>query len=395
MRGGLVTGQIAFSMVLLVLAALFAHSLANVARIDHGLDVASLVSFNVSPRANGNSPEQTYAVYDQIEQALAAQPGVAGVSSAAIPLLAGRGFGISGLSVEGFDNGGEPVEASVNIVGPAFVQTLSIGLREGREFAAAEMTGPPRAAIVNERFARVYGLQDGALGKHITFGEDDPVEIVGVVADAAYGGVKGDVPPQYFVPRTFDPSGPLSLFSFLGSSATFYVRAAIDPDVLLAAIPRVVASVDPTLPLSNVVTLRRQAQDSIFVDRLVTMLSVSFAALATVLAAIGLYGVLSYGIAQRTRELGLRLALGAEPANVRGMVLRHVAALAAIGIAVGGAAAIGFGRLAESLLYGLTAADPRAFFAAAVLLSLVVFGAAYLPARRASRIAPMEALRYE
>jgi predicted permease len=395
MRGGLVTVQIAFSMVLLVLAVLFAQSLANVARIDLGIDVDSLVSFNVSPRANGNSPERTYAVYGQIEQALAAQPGVAGVSSAAIPLLAGRGFGISGLFVEGFDNGGEPVEASVNIVGSEFFETLSIGLLKGREFTTAEMTGPPRVAIVNERFARAYGLRSGAVGKHITFGEDDPVEIVGVVADAAYGDVKGDVPPQYFVPRTLDPSGPLSLFSFLGSSATFYVRAAIDPDALLAAIPRVVASVEPTLPLSNVVTLRRQAQDSIFVDRLVTMLSVSFAALATVLAAIGLYGVLSYGIAQRTRELGLRLALGAEPANVRAMVLRHVALLAAIGIVAGGVAAIGFGRVAESLLYGLTAADPRAFAAAAVLLSLVVLGAAYLPARRASRIAPMEALRYE
>jgi ABC-type antimicrobial peptide transport system permease subunit len=141
--------------------------------------------------------------------------------------------------------------------------------------------------------------------------------------------------------------------------------------------------------------MRRQAQDNIFLDRLVTILSASFAGLATLLAAIGLYGVLAYGVAQRTRELGLRLALGAEPANLRTVVLRQVALWAVLGIAVGGVAAIGFGRLAESLLYGLTAFDVRALAAAGVTLSLVILAAAYLPARRASQIAPMEALRHE
>jgi predicted permease len=373
---------------------LFAQSLSNVARIDLGIDVDSLVSFDVSPRSNGYGPERTFAVYQQIEQALAAQPGVAGVSSAAVPLLAGRGFGVT-VFVDGFEDGPKLVEASMNLVGPKFLETVAMGLREGREFTNADMTGPPRVALVNERLVRAYGLQDGAVGRRISFGEDTSFEIVGVVTDTAYSEVKSDVPPQIIVPRTLDSSSPLSLLSFLASSATFYVRAAIDPDALVAALPRVVAGVDPTLPVSNVITLRRQAQENIFVDRLVTILSASFALLATLLAAIGLYGVLAYGIAQRTRELGLRLALGAEPGNLRAMVVRQVAGVTIVGIALGAVAAVALGRVAQTLLYGLAGYEPAVIAAAATVLATVVFAAAYVPARRASSITPMEALRYE
>jgi predicted permease len=391
-RGALVTTQIAFSMVLLVLAALFARSLQNVARIELGIDVDSLVSFSVAPRQNGYSPERTAAIYDRIEQELAAQPGVTGVSSAAVPMIAGSEF-VWGLRVEGFENRGEPVESRFNVVGPSFFATLSIPVLAGREFTAADTTGAQLVAIVNERFARDYGLERSALGKHIRFGGPNPLEIVGVVADAAYANVKAEVPAQLFVPRS--APGGAGVFSLFGGTAFFYVRAGMNPDSLLRSIPRVVASIDATLPVSNLITMRRQAQENIFLDRLVTILSTTFAGLATLLAAIGLYGVLAYGVAQRTRELGLRLALGAEPANLRAVVLRQVALWAVIGIAIGGGAAIGFGRLAESLLYGLTAFDGRALVAAAVTLSLVMLAAAYFPARRASRITPMEALRHE
>jgi predicted permease len=391
-RGVLVTTQIAFSMVLLVLAALFARSLQNVARIDVGIDVDTLVSFSVAPRQNGYSPERTAAIYDRIEQELAAQPGVTGVAAAAIPLIAGSELSWA-LRVEGFENRGEPVQARFNVVGPSLFSTLSVPVLAGREFTAADTTSGRRVAVINERFARDYGLDRDALGKQLWFGpnDSDNLEIVGVVADAAYANVKADVPAQLFVPRSA-PGGP---FAWFGGPASFYVRTSLDPDALLRVIPRVIASVDGTLPVSNLITMRRQAQDSVFLDRLVTILSASFAGLATLLAAIGLYGVLAYGVAQRTRELGLRLALGAEPANLRAVVLRQVGLWAVIGIAVGAAAAIGLGRLAESLLYGLTAFDVGALAAAAVTLSLVMLAAAYLPARRASRITPMEALRHE
>ena len=390
-RGALVTTQIAFAMVLLVLAALFARSLQNVARIELGIDVDSLVSFSVAPRQNGYSPERTAAIYDRIEQELAAQPGVTSAASGAVPLIGGSDF-VWTVGVEGSEDRGQ-VESRFNVVGPSFFSTLSIPVLAGREFNLADTTGAQLVAIVNERFTRDYGLGRDALGKHIQFGGPQALEIVGVVADAAYANVKAEVPAQLFVPRS--ASGGSGIFSMFGGSAYFYVRANVDPDALLRMIPRVVASIDATLPVGNVITMRRQAQDNVFLDRLVTILSTSFAGLATLLAASGLYGVLAYGVAQRTRELGLRLALGAEPANLRALVLRQVALWAVIGIAVGGGAAIGFGRLAESLLYGLTAFDVRAVAAAAVTLSLVTLAAAYFPARRASQIAPMDALRDE
>ena len=390
-RGALVTAQIAFSMVLLVLAALFARSLQNVARIELGIDVDSLVSFSVAPRQNGYSPERTAAIFDRIEQELAAQPGVTSVASASVPLIGGSDF-VWSLRVEGFEQP-DPVQSRFNIVGPSFFSTISVPLLAGRDFMTADTTGAQRVAIVNERFTRDYGLGRDALGKHIQFGGPEALEIVGVVADAAYANVKSEVPVQLFVPRS--ASGGSGIFSMFGGSAYVYVRAGVDPDALLRMIPRVVAGIDGTLPVGNLITMRRQAQDNIFLDRLVTILSVSFAGLATLLAAIGLYGVVAYGVAQRTRELGLRVALGAEPMHLRAMVLKQVAVLASIGIVVGLAAAIGLGRVAESLLYGLSGRDPLAVVVATAVLGLVVLVAGYLPARRASSITPMEALRHE
>jgi ABC-type antimicrobial peptide transport system permease subunit len=215
---------------------------------------------------------------------------------------------------------------------------------------------------------------------------DLKIEIVGLVQNAKYSEVKEEVPPLFFLPyRQNDNIGVIN----------FYVRTALDADRVLSTIQPVVAKIDPNLPVENLRTMEKQIQENVAVDRVVSVLSAAFAILATILAAVGLYGVLAYTVAQRTREFGVRMALGADPGRVRFMVLRQVAWMTAIGGAVGLAAAIGIGQLAQSLLYELKGDDPVVLGISAVLLSLVAIGAGFIPAHRASRVDPIRALRYE
>ena len=382
LRAALGTAQIAFSMVLLVLAGLFAQSLRNVARIDLGIDVDSLASFSVAPERNGYDGERAALLHDEIGRAVSAQPGVVGVTTAAWPVLAGRAFRVD---LRDGDNGPDRMPVDFNVVGPGFFATLGIPLLAGREFAATDTANSPQVAIVNERFVRQYQL---GVGARLPAGPDS-YEIVGIVANAAAGQVKADDLAQFFVPLEGNHSLGVS------DDLTYYVRTSLDPDTMLRAIPRAVAAIDPTLPVDNLMSLRRQAQENVFVDRLVAILSLSFAGLATLLAAIGLYGVMAYNVAQRTRELGLRLALGAEPANLRAMVLKQVGWMTLLGVAVGLVVAVASGRMVESLLYGLSSRSPAVLVGAAAVLAVVVLAASYWPARRASSIAPLEALRHE
>lgn len=389
-RGVLAAVQIGLSMVLLVLAGLFTQSLANIARIDLGMNVDSVVAFTVSPRLNGYAPERVMALFDGLEEALAAQPGVTSVGSSAVPLLTSSEWN-AGLAVEGFDGPyGTNTNAAMSEVSAGLFRTLSIPLIAGRGFTEADRLDSPHVAIVNESFLRKFGLDDHALGTRFGFdypGSPGPeFEIVGVMRDAKYSKVKDEMPPQFFLPRRQNDE--------LGSM-TYYVRGAVGPALLMGTIRRVVSSIDPNLPVSELSTLQRKVEDNVFLDRFVTLSSASLAALATLLAAVGLYGVLAYNVAQRTRELGLRLALGAEPRRLRAMVLKQVAVLALVGGALGLAAALALGRAAEALLFGLSAYDPLVLAASVGLLSVVVLAASYVPARRASSVAPMEALRYE
>jgi putative ABC transport system permease protein len=387
-RAALSTTQIAFSAVLLVLAGLFAQSLANIARIDLGLDMESLVTFTVSPRLNGYSRERAMNLYDELEARLAVEPGVTAVASAAIPLLANNGRG-SQLSLEGREHlDGPEAQVSLNEVSVGFLRALGVPLLRGRDLTDADAFGSARVALVNQTLVQQLRLGDNPVGARFGFdgGSANEVEIVGVVADSKYGKVKGDTPAQFFLPRRQNDN--------LGT-LTFYVRGALDNDALLAMIPHAVAEIDPLLPVSYLMTMERQVEDNVYLERLMTMLSAAFATLAMLLAGIGLYGVLAYVVAARTRELGLRLALGAEPADLRAMVLKQVAVMMLIGGTLGLAAALALGRATEALLFGLSGHDPAVLVSAMAILSAVVLAAGYLPARRASHVAPMEALRYE
>ena len=385
-RWALVTGQIALSMALLVGAGLFIQSLANVSRVDLGLQAENVVAFSLSPTLNGYESERTATLFDETTEALAALPGVTEVSMALVPVMAGSSWGTD-VSVEGFQSGPDVDDNSrMNEVGPGYFRTLGIPLLAGREFTAADGPDAPPVAIVNEAFARKFNLDGDVVGKRMSRGGHDlDTEIVGLVKDANYSDVKQAVPPLFFSPLRQTGTG----------FATFYLRTSGPPEAVMGAIPGVVRRLDPNLPVEELKTLEQQIRENVFMDRMIGVLSASFAALATLLAAIGLYGVMAYTVAQRTREIGLRMALGADQGQVQGMVLGQVLRMTLVGGAMGLLAAFALGRAAGSLLYGLEGHDPLVMSAVAVLLGMVAMAAGYLPARKASRVDPMQALRYE
>lgn len=384
-RGALSTAQIAVSTVLLVTAGLFTQSLVNLSRTDLGIDVESVLAFTVSPRLNGYTLERVTEVYREIEEQLGAQPGVAAVGASSVRLLANNTQnGI--IDIEGFERGYPATSTALNNVGTGFFSALSLPLKAGRLFTDADRIGAPRVAVVNEAFVRKFNLGEAAIGTRIGLNGPREIEIVGVVGDSKYDQVRADVPPQLFLARLQNP--------FIGTM-TFYVRAAAEPESLARTIRQTVARIDPNLPVADLMTLERQVRENVFLDRLVMTLSSSLALLATFLAAVGLYGVLAYNVVVRTRELGLRLAVGASPAQVRGMVLRQVAMKVLIGGGLGLAAALGLGRASEALLFGVSGFDPVVLAVSLALLTTVVLGAGYLPARRASKVAPMDALRHD
>jgi predicted permease len=387
-RTVLVTVQIALSMTLLVAAGLFIKSLVNVSRVDLGMRVDHLVTFTISPENNGYEPAQSRALFQRVEGELAALPGVRAEAAAMVPVLAGSSWGL-GVKVQGFQSGPDVDNgARYNLVGPGYFATLGMPLLAGREFTPADAGDSMNVAVVNQAFARKFHLDErDAVGKWMSLGGDSlNIRIVGLVRDAKYNDVKDEVPATVFLAYRQNPR-----LGFL----TFYARTAGAPAPIMRMVPGIMKRLDPNLPVEELKTMRRQVSENVFLDRTIGTLASAFAALATLLAAIGLYGVLAYAVVQRTREFGLRMALGADNGRVRRMVLRQVARMTAVGGVVGIIAALGLGRAAQSLLYGLNGDDPWVVVIVAAGLTLVAFVAGYLPALRASRIEPMQALRYE
>jgi len=387
-RTSLATAQVALSMALLMSAGLFVKSLWKVSRLDLGVKVDNVVAFGLGPRRSGYDSVRSKALYDRVEQEIAALPGVSGVTSATVPLLAGNNWG-NDVSVEGFKKDADTDDNSrFNLIGADYFRTIGVPILAGREFTTADLIGRPKVAIVNETFARKFGLGRDAVGKRMAIGDTAvlDIEIIGLVKDAKYSEVKDVIPPVFYQPhRQSSNVGYMN----------FHVRSAGDPLVVLRSIPGVIRNIDPNLPVEDLKTMPQQIRENVFMDRMISILSAGFAILATILAAVGLYGVLAYSVAQRTREIGVRMALGASRGNVRLMVIKQVGLMVLIGGVIGIAGAFGLAKGAQAILFELTGADPLVMAAAVVALSLVSLAAAFVPAQRASRVDPMQALRYE
>lgn len=387
-RQALAVTQVALSMASLVLAGLFAQSLYNLHQVEPGMDIESIASLSIAPRRIGYGPEQADALYDTLEERIAALPGVRAVSTSMVPLLSNSDWG-SNVSVEGWnERSADGNHSYYNEVGPNYFETLGMPLMAGRGFSAADAKGRPRVAVVNQRFAEKFGLGREAVGKRLALGEGGElnIEIVGVVANSSYESIRENDREQLFLPRR-QTGGHVQMM--------FYVRAAGAPESLLASLRTAIAEIDPQLPVERVQTLVEQLRENTALERTISTLTGAFALLATVLAAVGLYGVVSYGLSQRLREFGLRLALGAPPQRLRRMVFAQVGRMAGLGLLAGLLVALFAARAAESMLFGLSPYEPAVLLTALVLLLGVAMLAALPPARRAGRVDPMHALRHD
>jgi predicted permease len=275
-----------------------------------------------------------------------------------------------------------------NLVGPGHFGKMGIPLIAGREFSDRDTLASGKVAVVNERFVKQFFPNTNPIGRHFASSDSKTldIEVVGVIKDAHYSGVKQSPPRVYYLP--YRQSSEIG-------SLRFYVRTALPADKMMPQIRRVMKALDADLPVENLRTLDEQISRNIRSDRLVLQLSAAFAVLATLLAMLGLYGVMAYNVARRTREIGIRIALGAAQENIRGMVMREVGFIIAAGVVVGVPAALALARLTESQLFGVKSFDPVVVVAAVLALTLSAVLAGYLPARRATRVDPIVALRYE
>ncbi|MFN7935470.1 MAG: ABC transporter permease [Bryobacteraceae bacterium] len=389
-RNSLVVGQVALSLLLLFSSGLFSMSLVNLTRVDLGIDPDRLITFSLSPSLSNYNAARTVALFEQLEDKLGSTPGVKMISGSMVPVIAGDNWN-SSINVEGFAPADkEDVHSAYSEVGPGFFATMGTPLIGGREFTRRDSLGAQKVAIVNETFVKRFCQGRNPIGLHM--GTDTgpkakrDIEIVGVVKDSRYSDLNSEQRAVFYTPYRQDER--------LGS-LYFYVRTTIEPEQFAGIIRREVARLDPNVPVDRLRTMNAQIDESIFVTRLISTFAATFAGLATLLAAIGLYGVLAYTVAQRTREIGIRMALGANATEVRGLVLRDVGLLLGIGVVIGTAAALAVGQLFESVIFGVKARDPLVLGASVAVLSLVAILAGSLPARRATKIDPMVALRYE
>ncbi len=388
LRKGLISAQVALSFLLLFGAGLFVRSLQNLKTTDTGFHgLYNLVTFQLSPALNGyDSPRAVQFDRDLLEN-IRAIPGVKSAAFAAVPLLHGWEWD-SSMAVEGHQaKDGEDVQAFMNAFSPGYFQTMGIPILEGRDFDARDIKENSKVAIVNRRFARHFFGDQSAVGRHLGWGGGPgtklEIEIIGVVADSLYEGPREGVRRQVFIPN------------WGKNSVAFYVRTATGSESAYTALRNEVRKLDASIPVYELKTLEAQLDETLLTERLIALLSAGFGFLATLLAAIGLYGIMAFVVARRSKELGVRLALGAQRASVIWLVMKEVLLLLMIGLAIGVPSAMGLGRFVSTQLYGIQGSDPWTAGTAILMLTAVAAFAGFIPAHRASRIDPMLALRFE
>jgi predicted permease len=387
LRKGLVAAQVTLSFLLLFGAGLFVRSLQNLKTADTGVALDNLVTFQLSPALSGYDPPRAMAFYEQLLDSLRAVPGVKSAAIAAVPILSGDEWDNS-MGVEGHKaQDGEDMQAFMNALSPGYFSAMGIPILEGRDFNLTDVKENAKTAIVNRQFAVHFFPGQSAVGRHLSQGTGPKsrldIEIVGVVANALYEGPREGIRRQVYIPNW--GSGGVS----------YYVRTTDSSSSAFGAIRNQVRRLDASMPVYAMKTLEGQLDERLMTDRLIASLAAGFGLLATLLASIGLYGVMAFVVARRRKELGIRLALGAEPGGIIWLVMKEVLLLLVIGLAVGIPSALALGSFVASQLYGIQARDPFTATATLVLLTLVSAVAGLIPAHRASRIDPILALRYE
>ena len=387
LRKGLVTAQVALSFLLLFGAGLFVKSLQNLRTTETGVELDNLVMFQLSPALSGYTNERATQFYGQLLERLRSAPGVKAASMAGVSILSGSEWD-SSMSVEGHQaKDGEDMQAFMNSLSPQYFETMKIPVLEGRDFRQMDVRENSKVAIVNRKFAQHFFKDASAVGKHVGFGVGPraklDIEIIGVVADSLYEGPREGVRRQVFVPN------------WGRNSTTFYVRTLTSSAASYNVVRNEVKQLDATMPVYELKTVESQLDETLLSDHLIALLSAGFGLLATILASIGLYGVMAFVVVRRKKELGIRLALGAQPASVIWLVMREVLLLLGIGLAVGIPGAIAAGRYISAQLYGIQPNDPFIAISTTLLLAVVSSAAGLIPARRASRIDPILALRHE
>jgi predicted permease len=383
LRQMLVVAQVALSLMALIAAGLFLRDLRHAQRIDTGFETRGVLVMNFNLLREGYMPARGQLFYEQVVEKAAALPGVQGAAIAQVPPLAG------GFSRSVFPEGADTtttgrILVQVNTVGTGYFQTIGIPLVRGRDFTRADIAEAPKVVVVNETMARQFWQGQEPLGKRFKFfGDQDYTTVIGVAKDSKYNGVAEDAQNFIYQPLTQNYT----------PQATLHVRSAGDAATLSNAVRAAARELDPSLSVFNIRTLEEQVSNSLQPLMMNVIMLAVFGGLALLLASIGLYGVASYAVSQRTREIGVRMALGAQPSSVLGLVLGHGMILVGAGLAIGLIAAYSAAGLMASLVVGVSTHDPVTFAGTAAVLGVVALLASYIPAHRATRIDPLIALR--